>query len=84
MIQELKSHYLPDRVSQVDLDFLAFEEEMSQEQDISSMLDLLNSKTLPVFQSNPTNSILLWVTGLSDCFDFGQARCLVRGGAPPD
>ena len=83
MIQELKKYYNPNRLEQVDPDFLTFEEEMAPELDIERLLNLINgnfNQLLP----NPHNSILLYLVGISNEFDFKKGRSNTVGGTPPD
>lgn len=83
MICEIKSFYLQDRLSSVDEDFLSFEEQMISDRDAETILNILNSGVntkLP----NPHNSIILFLTNLSDEFDFFKARSDTIGGSPPD
>jgi len=79
LIQQIQNKYIPDRVTKVDLDFLAFEEEMSNQEDLKLMLTPHGAKL-----ANPHNSILLYVLGLTDEFDFKKARADTVGGSPAD
>lgn len=85
ILETLRAHYLPERKKQVDSDFLQYEEEMSTGQDKERILALL-SGTEPLNDKlpNPHNSILLYLTGLSDEFNHQKRRSDLRGGAPPD
>ena len=85
MINEIKKHYIQERVSLVDEDFLVFEEEMisPRDQDLISSL-LSNSDKEKIKTDNPYNSIILYVTGITDTFDFSKARSDTIGGSPPD
>ena len=69
----------------VDEDFLVFEEEMisPRDQDLISSL-LSNSDKEKIKTDNPYNSIILYVTGITDTFDFSKARSDTIGGSPPD
>lgn len=81
----LKTHYLEDRVSQVDSDYLSFEEDMSLDSDKITLLKILeNSKHLTGTLPNPYNSIILYITGLTNAFDFQKGRSDTIGGSPPD
>lgn len=84
-MNEIKSFYLSDRYNQIDKDFLEFEEDMISSKDQEIILSLLknNSNALPKLQ-NPYNSIILYLTGLTDTFDFDIARSDTIGGSPPD
>jgi DNA polymerase-3 subunit alpha len=79
---KINEFYVPDRQAQVDQDFLSFEEDMITDED----LDLIKtSLELGITQlPNPHNSVLLYITGLSDIFDFEKARANTIDGTPPD
>jgi len=79
----IKDYYIPERVKKVDPDFLDFEETMIRQEDSSKILELLTSQT-QVKIPNRYNSILLYITGLSDEFDFKKARSYTVGGSEPD
>ena len=84
-MKELSKFYLSDRLTKVDQDFLSYEEEMINDRDKSVILDLLyNNETTPIKLENPHNSILLYLCGLTDKFDFAKARSDTIGGSPPD
>lgn len=58
---------------------------MSSELDQQRLLTILSTPHLRKLQlPNPHNSILLYITGLSNDFDFAKARCDHIGGSPPD
>ena len=82
MLNQIKKYYSQERFKSIDNDFLEYEEEMAQEQDLETILNLLKSKkqNLP----NPHNSIILYVSSLSNDFDFNKARCNTIDGSPPD
>lgn len=79
---KLKEYYKQERVNTIDSDFLEFEEEMILPEDLERLEILCRqgSTGLP----NPHNSILLYVIGLTDVFDFSRARSDTIGGSPPD
>jgi len=82
-LNRLQDYYLQDRLDEIDPDYLHFEEKKIDESDLDRVLGLLDldfDKALP----NPHNSIILYIVGLSDEFDFDRERCDVSGGAPPD
>lgn len=79
MIKELRKLYIDSRIAEVDPDFLEFEEEMISENDIK-LIQALKPSSIP----NPHNSILLYVTGKTNEFDFKKARANTIGGAAPD
>jgi DNA polymerase III subunit alpha len=82
----IDEHIDNNRYAEVDEDYFQYEVRMSSDEDISRILFLLigqessNKKLLP----NPHNSILLYVTCLTDQFDFNKSRSDMIGGAPPD
>ena len=82
MINVIKKSYILSRVAEVDEDFLAHEESMISPDDLTLVFSLLQkgSGELP----NPYNSIILYVTGLSNKFDFLKARSDTTGGSQPD
>lgn len=81
LLSKIQSHYIPERVSKVDHDFLSFEEDMTTEQDLEKIIQCgRDNKQL----LNPHNSLLLYCTGLSDEFNFSKERCDMKGGSPPD
>lgn len=81
MVEEIKNYYLENRLIEIDPDFLEFEEEKATQEDLEIVLYALkNNLSLP----NTHNSCMLYVTGLSDEFDFVEARCDTIGGSPPD
>jgi hypothetical protein len=79
----LTSWYIPERLKTVDPDFLSFEEDLSTQEDRLTIWNLAESRALGTLP-NPHNSILLYVTGLTDDFDPIKARVDTTGGSPPD
>lgn len=80
-----KKYYIPERVNQVDPDFLSYEEEMIDQDDNELIIKLLyNNDNNSIKLSNPHNSIILYICGLTDEFDFDKARADTIGGSPPD
>ena len=77
-------HYIEERLSQIDLDFLSYEEENIDSEDKERLLSLLACKDKIPKLENQFNSILLWVTGLSDEFNFERGRSEMIDGSPPD
>jgi DNA-directed DNA polymerase III PolC len=76
---------MQDRVSQLDFDFLQYEEEMITADDLARLTQLVSHTTTNNCKfPNPHNSCLLYVTGLTDEFNFKQERADTRGGSPPD
>jgi len=83
MIDKIKKHYLKKRLETVDKDFLVFEENMILEEDINYLKTLLDCKD-EVKLLNPHNSIILYLCGLTNQFDFIKGRSDTTGGSPPD
>ncbi len=83
MLKKLKNLYIRDRLCKIDKDFLSYEEDFISNGDLSSILSLLQDKSNPKLP-NPHNSILLYITGISDEFNFEKARCDTIDGSPPD
>lgn len=79
---QVKQYFDKERLEEVDPDFLAFELERVPEKDLDTILRAIQQKTK--FHKNPHNSILLYVTNLTDTFDHDLARADMTGGAPPD
>lgn len=82
MIDKLRLSYISRRVEVVDADFLEFEEASTTPEDLE-MISTALERGLH-FDDNPHNSILLYVTGLTDIFDYQKGRSDTRGGTPPD
>lgn len=76
-------NYLPERVDELDPDFLDFELEMMREEDKRRIEELL-ARGKKDFLPNPYNSCVLYAAGLSGEFDFSKQRADTVGGAPPD
>lgn len=81
-IAKIRSHYLPNRLAQIDKDFLSFEEDLSTEEDLA-LVEKAYHKRIK-FPDNPHNSVMLYVLGLTDRFNFQKARANTVGGSPPD
>lgn len=84
--EPLRPYYLPERLAEVDPDFLHFEEERSDEEDVALLLQLRTGQFYERGNKLPNefNSIFLYLTGLSDEFDHEKGRSYITGGAPPD
>jgi len=82
-LQYIDSKVIEERLDQVDPDFLEYEVKMMSLEDVNRVHNLLTAKDFK-FDLNPNNSILLYITGLTDEFDFNQMRSNMIGGAPPD
>lgn len=77
----MQDYFCPDRLQEVDQDFLSFELERATQEDKNNILFCIeNQIKLP----NPNNSILLYLTKVTDKFDFKKGRSETIGGAPPD
>lgn len=86
-LKTINDFIIDERYFQVDQDYLEYEVKMASEKDLERIaytcLSKSQSETFPAWP-NPHNSILLYLTGLSDEFDFQKARSDMIGGAPPD
>jgi DNA polymerase-3 subunit alpha len=88
LLKQIKLYVNHDRIDQVDYDFMMYEINMLKESDLElllaacSMKDSNNNRTK--FQTNPHNSILLYITECTDEFDFTKARSNMIGGSAPD
>ena len=83
MLERIKKHYVEARIEFVDKDFLEFEEESIKKEDLEKILSILDSWPLGEYP-NPHNSIILYLTGISNDFDFKKGRSDMTGGSPPD
>lgn len=91
-LQNIDKHIIEDRFLQVDQDYLEFEIKMSSAEDLTRISDCLHAietfndskVTLPLYLENPHNSLLLYITGLTNVFDFQKSRSNMIDGAPPD
>lgn len=84
-MNEIKNFYIPERYEKVDKDFLEFEEDMISSKDQEIILSLLNNTLNKLTKlENPHNSIILYLTGITDSFDFEKGRSDTIGGSPPD
>ena len=81
-IETLRKFYNPDRLTQVDQDFLSFEEDMIAADDLQTISDLVDIQASGL--ANPHNSVLLYVTGITNQFDFTKGRSDTIDGTPPD
>ena len=80
-IEFIKSKFQAERVESIDKDYLEYELNFAKKIDLEKIENLLNSNCKI---SNPHNSILLYVTGLTDEFDFIKARVDTAEGTPAD
>lgn len=81
---------IDERYYKVDQDYLEYEMTMISLEDLERIYSVLVTKAHADklegwdLWPNPHNSILLYITGISDEFDFTKARSDMIGGAPPD
>ena len=87
-VKHIDNHIIDERFFQIDEDYLNYEINMCSEKDIERINSILIDKSHnPASWNawpNPHNSILLYITGISDTFDFEKARSNMIDGAPPD
>ena len=81
-LKYIDENIIDERYDQVDHDYLSFEVKMASDKDLERIFWLITEKIK--FESNPYNSILLYITGVTDQFDFVKERSEMVGGAPPD
>lgn len=87
LLQKLHQYIINDRYSQVDEDYLEYEVTMVSSEDLLRISNLLIEKEVTsswTQLNNPHNSIILYIVGLTDDFDFNKSRSDMIGGAPPD
>ena len=83
MLNKLKNFYISERLCKVDEDFLSYEEDFVSKEDLDTIISLLQDEK-KLKMNNIHNSIILYITGLSDEFNFEKARCDTISGSPPD
>jgi DNA polymerase-3 subunit alpha len=83
MLNKLKNFYISERLCKVDEDFLSYEEDFISKEDLDTIISLLQDEK-KLKMNNIHNSIILYITGLSDEFNFEKARCDTISGSPPD
>lgn len=85
-LKYINDYILEQRYNQIDEDFLEYEVIMASEKDIERVYNLVVEKNCTNFPllENPHNSILLYLLGLTDEFDFSKQRSDMIDGAPPD
>lgn len=81
LLEKIKTHYIPERIAQLDHDFLEFEEDLISTEDLNRIF-VAGSNALSL--NNPYNSCMLYGLGLTDEFDFSKARSDTIKGSPPD
>ena len=82
LLMKIDNYIIENRFNSIDQDFLSQEIKMISEEDLNRISSSLEASLK--FEINPYNSILLYITGLTDVFDFQKARSETIGGAPPD
>ena len=82
-LKYIDTKVIEERLDQIDPDFLEYEVKMISREDINRIHNVLVVQDFK-FEKNPHNSILLYITGLTDQFDFEAMRSNMIGGAPPD
>ena len=82
LIDTLSSNFIPSRLQEVDQDFLDYEKERATNEDLTLILTGLNRNIK--FPQNPHNSMILYLIGSTDEFNFELGRSDTVGGAPPD
>ena len=78
-LRYIHDNLIEERYSTVDQDYLEYEVTMISDEDLDRIQTLLiakNNGSLNQTIDNEYNSILLYITGLSDDFDFEKARLL--------
>lgn len=87
-LKNINDFIIDDRYFQIDQDYLEYEVKMISNKDLERILfTCINKRDYPdSFEpwENPHNSILLYLTGITDTFNFSKARSDMIGGAPPD
>lgn len=87
-LKNINDFIIDDRYFQIDQDYLEYEVKMISDKDLERILfTCINKRDYPdSFEpwENPHNSILLYLTGITDTFNFSKARSDMIGGAPPD
>jgi hypothetical protein len=83
VLENLRTFYLSERQKEIDPDFLEFEENRADLDELTLLADAL-SKQVKKAYPNPNNSILLYLTGLTHEFNRVEARSKMVGGSPPD
>lgn len=83
LLKHIDNHIIDQRYHQVDSDYLEYEISMISDEDLETIFWLLTEERKQEWP-NPHNSILLYITGISNEFDFDKARSDMIDGAPPD
>jgi DNA polymerase-3 subunit alpha len=78
LLASLRNRYIEARVANTEPEFIEFEESFASIEDLQKLLEIpLSSRT------NPRNSSLLYITGISD--DYNPLKYVdTIGGTPPD
>lgn len=82
LLDQLRVNYQAARLLELEYEFLQFEEDMIAIDDLELIVKALERDSKQI--DNPYNSCILYVSGLSDEFNFEEARCKSRGGSSPD
>lgn len=81
LLQKIRNYYIKSRLITLDQDYLQIEEDAISKSDLELIVSAYEKKIkLP----NTYNSCIVYVTGLSDEFNFKLGRCLSKGGSAPD
>ena len=85
-LRHIHNYLIEDRLNSIDQDYLEYEVTMISDQDLLRISDCINALNVNSINKlpNPHNSILLYVCGLTDNFNFNKSRSDMIGGAPPD
>lgn len=90
ILHNIRKYYITERYNKIDLDFLEFEEEMAEEKDLERIEEYLEQKACGFYDwdgielANDYNSIILYITGLTNDFDFKEGRNKHHLGTPCD
>ena len=82
LLKYIDSKIINSRYDEIDTDYLDYECKMSSIEDLENIKYLLNHGIRSL--ENPHNSILLYITGISDIFDKDKGRSNMIEGSPPD
>ena len=83
VLENLRTFYLSERQKEIDPDFLEFEENRADLDELTLLANALGKQVKKAYP-NPNNSILLYLTGLTHEFNRVEARSKMVGGSPPD
>ncbi len=77
LLKQVQARYIPARLQLIDKDLLKLEEDLTTETDLEKILSINKSKL-----SNPYNSTLLYLVGITDDLIPAQRVTMVGGSAP--